>query len=574
MLNSSRKRVGSVKRLTLIGFAVGLIAALFLASDSRIARTIYLTIRSRFQKSEKSRPIDDLTTLDTSSWVKFYDPERAFNGYTLELYRRRVPILIDMNGNILHSWPNLRTAGRARLSQDGRLLLINTDNEIQEVDWNGNLIWRFHNPEERDFPHHDVNWLRNGNVIVICRDDQKKTDYLLEVDRECHIVWEWRSNEFVEEHFDVSELNPDDITHFNSVQEIPPNRWYDQGDKRFKPGNLLVCARNLNTIFIIDRETAAVVWHYIEGMDYPHEALMIERELPGEGNILLFNNGMKNLYHYRRSAILEIDPSERAIAWEYLAEYFYSITGGISQRLPNGNTLISSSTGGRVFEIDSNGSTVWQWCPPYNPMRAQRLPSDYSPRFAWLARMERKPILSGDQAPFIDKTLYTFALEYETKKGTVNRALKNLLQETKHCASLVIPDEASIYLGFGLDLEQLKKKNQSDYSARFVARIKPEGSSDAVILVRKTVYSHQETTWIEIEIPIHDYAYQKVELCLDVEDSLGGRSDEGATLALWAVPIIRSGMVPGLHAGGDIEMLPPEERKYRRQQLKALGYVE
>ena len=46
--------------------------------------------------------IDDL---DPTSWVRQYRPEASAGGYTLVLYRRRVPMVIDMNSRIVHVWP-------------------------------------------------------------------------------------------------------------------------------------------------------------------------------------------------------------------------------------------------------------------------------------------------------------------------------------------------------------------------------------------------------------------------------------------------------------------------------------
>ena len=51
--------------------------------------------------------------------------------------------------------------------------------------------------------------------------------------------------------------------------------------------------------------------------------------------------------------VIELDPLEKAVVWEYRAsppESFYTASRGSSQRLPNGNTLICVSDGGRAFE--------------------------------------------------------------------------------------------------------------------------------------------------------------------------------------------------------------------------------
>ena len=49
----------------------------------------------------------------------------------------------------------------------------------------------------------------------------------------------------------------------NSVAPLPENKWYDAGDDRFKPGNILLNARNIDTIYIIDKQTKKIVWEYV-----------------------------------------------------------------------------------------------------------------------------------------------------------------------------------------------------------------------------------------------------------------------------------------------------------------------
>jgi len=81
------------------------------------------------------------------------------------------------------------------------------------------------------------------------------------------------------------------------------------------------------------------------------------------GHILVYDNGAHRTY----SRILEVDPVENRIIWEYLAdppEKFYSETRGSNQRFDNGNTLICESERGRAFEITPTGEVVWEF---YNP---------------------------------------------------------------------------------------------------------------------------------------------------------------------------------------------------------------
>ena len=45
----------------------------------------------------------DLPVLDSEAWVERYLPDRSSGGFNLMLYQRRVPLLTDMNGRIVHN---------------------------------------------------------------------------------------------------------------------------------------------------------------------------------------------------------------------------------------------------------------------------------------------------------------------------------------------------------------------------------------------------------------------------------------------------------------------------------------
>ena len=61
----------------------------------------------------------ELLELEPENWVRRYDPELSSAGYNLVFYRRRVPLIVDMNGRVVHSWPEVRATGRVRLNRDG-----------------------------------------------------------------------------------------------------------------------------------------------------------------------------------------------------------------------------------------------------------------------------------------------------------------------------------------------------------------------------------------------------------------------------------------------------------------------
>lgn len=114
-----------------------------------------------------------------------------------------------------------------------------------------------------------------------------------------------------------------------------------------------------------------------------HDAHWIPQGYPDEGKIMVFNNGNGRLDgNYSTVEIIspEMDEKGNYILkprkpygpdnpdWIYQAapnkyDFFSAVMAG-AERLPNGNTLICEATKGNLFEVDTNGKTVWQYVNP------------------------------------------------------------------------------------------------------------------------------------------------------------------------------------------------------------------
>jgi len=265
-----------------------------------------------------------------------------------------------------------------------------------------------------------------GNTILLCHknvnnpaitDKTLIDDVIIEVNWEGQVIWEW----ICSEHFDEYNFNEEakntlyrlphpiknesgekgDWMHMNCVSVLGPNKWYDAGDERFHPDNLIWDGRSTNIIAIISKKTGKVVWQI--GPDYTatpalrklgqiigqHHAHMIPRGLPGEGNIMIFDNGgwagygapnpgsPRGLDNAMRdhSRVIEFDPNTLEIVWQYTpaeAGYmlpmngfnFYSTLISSAQRLVNGNTLITEGICGRIFEVTREHELVWEFINP------------------------------------------------------------------------------------------------------------------------------------------------------------------------------------------------------------------
>jgi hypothetical protein len=538
---------------------------------------VFLLLRSRketwrpLERSEIDRPgeIDDLDAdlgdLDSESWVRTYLPNNASPGFNLGFYRRRIPIIFDMSGRIVHAWPKVRAIGRVRLNREGRLAVIGIDNLVKEYDWDGHLTWYFQLPDEHHFPHHDLITLDNGNYLILGHDGHFHTDYLYEVDRERRVVWEW----WMYDHrrsFTGWDEESTDPSHCNSIRELPPNRWFDAGDQRFRPGNILVSARNLNTIFIIDKATGDVVWQYSNDFDHQHEAVMVEPGRFADGLVVVFNNGLENLYAYRRSLIQAIDPVEEKVAWEYGSELFFAYVGGTAQPLPGKNFLITAGNGGRTFEITPDGRIVWEWAPAFNPMRVERLSPDHCPQLAALAPPDTGARRRRARRPYVDTGLYRFDFRYETDQRVVDGRKRRLLRSNEGCRTLLIPPQATVKAGFGIDAEKL-----GDRFFKATFRMTIEGEDGVQTLVDETLASDAERLWVQRRISLGAYTYEHVELC--VATVVEGETNDLGKLAVWANPAVES--KSQRPAGPRTERrITVQERRLREQQLEVLGYVQ
>jgi hypothetical protein len=230
-------------------------------------------------------------------------------------------------------------------------------------------------------------------------------DRLIEVGPDGKVGWEW----VVSDHIEDLHLDKDareaihrggggregagrggfDWFHMNSATYVGPNHWYDEGDKRFAPENVIVSSRAASIVAIVARD-GKIVWQI--GPDYSatpelraihqvigqHHAHMIPKGLPGAGNLMVFDNGGasaygrasavapegQNTYARPTSRVLEIDPVTLKLVWSYTAPAFFATNISGAQRLVNGNTLITEGPDGRLFEVNKDGAIVWEYVYP------------------------------------------------------------------------------------------------------------------------------------------------------------------------------------------------------------------
>ena len=410
-----------------------------------------------------------------------FHPDKTWSGYTVFDIRNgdnttAGAALIDMNGNLLRHWTEVgATPSPFRILPGGYVVGGSSSRqghqealELLQLNWDGEVVWKFDRTElvedEGEDPrwmarlHHD--WQREGSpvgyyapgaepmvdggrtLILTHRnvlrpeisDKLLEDDYILEVTWDGDIVWEWLASDHVEEFgFSGDARNTiyrypgwsenrgsADWLHINSATYIGPNHWYDEGDDRFHPENVIFSSRQANIIGIIDR-TGSIVWKMgpdyrdvpalaelgqILGQHHPH---LIPEGLPGAGNLLVFDNGGAAGYAAPTptaptgrsslsrfwSRVLEVNPVTFEKVWEYSVPAlgrakFFSRNVSSAQRLPNGNTMIAEGATGRIFEVTIDNEIVWEYINPYyrgdvnSFYRAYRVPYD------WVPQLERR----------------------------------------------------------------------------------------------------------------------------------------------------------------------------------------
>lgn len=348
--------------------------------------------------------------------------------------------------------------------------------DLVQVDWDGRIVWRYSELEQvRDGDagprwaarqHHDFQRegspagyyapgqlprVEGGRTLLLVHEDLNVPaisphplldDRLIEIGWNGELLWSWRASDHVDElGFDDAARtalahNPNlrqlaggavgDWLHINSASVLGPNRHFDAGDARFHPDNIIWDAREANLIAIVERSSGRIAWRLgprYDGSEAErrlgwiigqHHAHLIPRGLPGEGNLLVFDNGgwagygaptdfaPDGVKNQRRdhSRVLEIDPVTLEIVWQYTpaeagfvvpldASRFYSPFVSSAQRLPNGNTLITEGSNGRLIEVTREHRIAWEYLSPYWSggahnlalvYRAYRVPYEWVPQ--------------------------------------------------------------------------------------------------------------------------------------------------------------------------------------------------
>ncbi|ANZ62045.1 aryl-sulfate sulfotransferase [Secundilactobacillus paracollinoides] len=321
-----------------------------------------------------------------------YNPEKANNGYTVITRNGKIDF-IDMNGEVVVTKPARAKKGKiiveTRLVSRSQLSSLPVlDSQIIIKDNQGGTQWY---------------WLASNHFTELGFNTTAENAIYRLIEQNNRLGWQkpWLK-----------------IEH---VARLGKNIWFDGGDDRFDPENIIFSAPNANVVVIISHQTGQIVWklgptydkfsgdQQFDWLINPTDAQLIDNRLPGAGNILIFDqggaagfgavNGLSpdgiDNQHREYSRILEINPRTMTIEWQYTPEEagnvqpldsykFYSPAFGKVQRLKNGNTIICEGIIGRIFEVTSDCDTVWEYL---NPVFFRGNKGDKTNRVEWMTRI-------------------------------------------------------------------------------------------------------------------------------------------------------------------------------------------
>jgi len=305
---------------------------------------------------------------------------------------------------------------------------------VERLTWNSTVTWSYEYTTTDHCLHHDVCMLPTGNILMIAWEAKTAADaiahgrdpdtlqagelwpdHIIEIrPSDNTIVWQWHLWDHLIQDFDPTKANygtiadhPElininyggrilaDWTHTNRIDYNPA---FDQ---------IMLSVHGFSELWVIDHSTTTQEaaghtggrYHhggdllyrwgnprtYHRGTEHDqqlfgqHDAHWIDPEIPGAGDILIFNNGIGRP-NTTYTSLIEIHPPINADGtyilaptaaygpttptWEYtnpVPTSFYAVNLGSAERLPTGNTIVCNGPSGAFFELTPYKETIWNY---------------------------------------------------------------------------------------------------------------------------------------------------------------------------------------------------------------------
>ncbi|MGA1192167.1 MAG: arylsulfotransferase family protein, partial [Bdellovibrionota bacterium] len=345
---------------------------------------------------------------DRAAGISVYKEEQVAPGLNLFCSRDEPRAFLQHpDGRIIHEWHTLVGGSRKRgwhhveLLPSGNLFAIVKDKGLLKLNKNSDRIWQspggFHHdlditPDETililERRLTDITWQGKtfpvlGEFIVFLSPSGERlnhlslTEILLPLVPDAHLN---AAREFAKTHprKELTNNTKADIFHMNTIELLRSDL---MGIPAFS--GVLLSAREIDTIFIIDLKTGELVWSFGPGiLDHQHQPTFLPN-----GNILIFDNGFSRGF----SRVVEVNPQTQEVVRttdRVQGKSFFSIKQGGSQWLSNRNLLLVSGERAVALEITPTNKVVWAYKNPgYHLVRSRTMP--LIERRGTIYRMER-----------------------------------------------------------------------------------------------------------------------------------------------------------------------------------------
>jgi hypothetical protein len=235
--------------------------------------------------------------------------------------------------------------------QDGSLVFNDGDggNTIRRIDWCGKPLWTVYR--------------RTGHAVNIANDElwHLQTGSLVKRDPETGEVRRkipWQNVVSANSELGILDMRhriqPNvklkDTYHLNDIDPLPAE--LASAYPSFEKGDLLISARSLNLVFVMDPETLRAKWWHVGGWRRQHDP-----EWMRDGKISIYDNQMVPRGQESWSRIVQIDPKNdtREVAYDGRKHNVYSAIRGKHQILRRGGIVMTVPQQGRAIIVNETG---------------------------------------------------------------------------------------------------------------------------------------------------------------------------------------------------------------------------
>jgi hypothetical protein len=414
-LKAAGRRPRWVRWLAILGllslsYVLGALVMYFDLPTADFLDRAFLGGRAWFERQKAFAPLPD--KLQPALSIDVDKPEKTFDGFTAVTTERGTEVtLINMRGDVVHKWtapfravwpepPHIaQPVHESRIGFFGTHLYANGDllavyhgggdtpygYGLVKLDKDSKVIWRY-----AANVHHTVDVSKDGTIYALTHkliNEMPKglefirppclLDYLVvlsakgeELKKVPILEAFWNSPYSILLAGAGTELKRGrgstgparvvprmadvfgDALHTNCLMVLTPE--LAPRFPLFKAGQVLISVRALDIIAVLDIESQTVVWAAQGSWRGQHAPQFLDN-----GRLLIFDN----VGSWLGSRVLEYDPQTQAYPWSYQhedSEPFLTFQFGMSQRLPNGNTLIvNSGPESSLLEVTPAREVVW-----------------------------------------------------------------------------------------------------------------------------------------------------------------------------------------------------------------------